>query len=297
MRQKLVITRGLPAAGKSSWAIAQSRKPGIVRINRDALRAMYFQETHKLSSQQEATISAAEEALVAAAITAGNSVIVDAMHLRPKYVRRWMDFAERYGIEFVVEEFAVTTEEAIAADQTRPEPVGEYVIRQLAKKYYPNDTFLPLPKRLQATKTERYASQPHLPLAVLCDIDGTVALMGQRSPFAWDRVGQDALNEPVAKALHALAAQCDYVIYLSGRDGSCKQQTKQWLETNGLPAGELYMRNAGDYRKDAVVKKELFDRNIRGRYDVWLVLDDRNQVVRMWRELGLTCLQVADGNF
>lgn len=296
MRQQLVITRGLPAAGKSAWAIAQSRKPNVQRINRDGLRAMYFPHTRQLSPQQERVITRAEEALAVAAIAAGDSVIIDAMHLRPKYVRRWIDFAERHGIEYVIEEFGVTTEQAIAADRERDAPVGERVIRQLAAKYYPDDTFLPIPTTPEKI-AERYVPDESLPRAVLCDIDGTVALMGERSPFAWKRVEEDALNEPVAAALHALAQRCDEIVYLSGRDGSCEAHTRRWLAAKGLPEGELYMRKAGDYRKDAIVKRELFDQHIRGRFHVWLVLDDRNQVVRMWRDLGLTCLQVADGNF
>lgn len=57
------------------------------------------------------------------------------------------------------------------------------------------------------------------------------------------------------------------------------------------------MRPAGDHRRDAIVKRELFDLHIRHQYRVTHVLDDRTQVVQMWRALGLTCLQVADGDF
>ena len=59
----------------------------------------------------------------------------------------------------------------------------------------------------------------------------------------------------------------------------------------------LFMRASGDTRKDEIVKLELFDAHVRGKYDVRLVLDDRDRVVRMWRSIGLTCLQVADGEF
>lgn len=57
------------------------------------------------------------------------------------------------------------------------------------------------------------------------------------------------------------------------------------------------MRKSGDMRKDSIVKREMFDEHIRGRYNVNFVLDDRNQVVELWRSMGLTCLQVADGDF
>jgi len=53
----------------------------------------------------------------------------------------------------------------------------------------------------------------------------------------------------------------------------------------------------GDGRKDAVVKREIFDREIRDNWRIVGVFDDRQQVVRMWRALGLTVFQVAEGDF
>jgi hypothetical protein len=57
------------------------------------------------------------------------------------------------------------------------------------------------------------------------------------------------------------------------------------------------MRKQGDFRRDSIVKKEIYDNDIKGKFDVEFVLDDRQQVVDMWREIGLKCLQVAPGNF
>lgn len=60
---------------------------------------------------------------------------------------------------------------------------------------------------------------------------------------------------------------------------------------------ELHMREEGDMRQDSVVKEEIYRKEIEPRFNVHLVLDDRNQVVDMWRKLGLPCWQVAEGNF
>ena len=57
------------------------------------------------------------------------------------------------------------------------------------------------------------------------------------------------------------------------------------------------MRKEGDHRRDSIVKKEIYDTLIKDEFDVEFVLDDRQQVVDMWREIGLKCLQVAEGNF
>jgi len=65
----------------------------------------------------------------------------------------------------------------------------------------------------------------------------------------------------------------------------------------GVPYDALYMRAHKDGRRDSVVKVELFDAHVRDAYDVTCVLDDRDQVVEAWRALGLTVLQVAEGDF
>jgi hypothetical protein len=64
-----------------------------------------------------------------------------------------------------------------------------------------------------------------------------------------------------------------------------------------VPYDALFMRPAGDSRKDSIVKRELFDRHVAGRWAVRGVIDDRRQVVEMWRAMGLMCAQVAPGDF
>ncbi len=87
-------------------------------------------------------------------------------------------------------------------------------------------------------------------------------------------------------------------MFCSGRTEACRDNTETWLMNNVTTHyAALHMRATGDMRKDAVVKQELFNTHIRDHYDVRYVIDDRNQVVAMWRELGLTVLQVADGDF
>ena len=120
--------------------------------------------------------------------------------------------------------------------------------------------------------------------AVVVDVDGTIALMeGKRTPFEWEKVGLDSPNTPI--------------IIVSGRDGCCRKETEKWLVDNEVPVDQFFMRPAGDVRRDSVIKEEIFHRFIEPMYEVELVLDDRNQTVAKWRELGLTCLQVADGDF
>jgi hypothetical protein len=139
-----------------------------------------------------------------------------------------------------------------------------------------------------------------LPRAVLVDIDGTLALRtGTRSPFDWGRVGEDEPHPAVVELVQTLAAAGRHrIILLSGRDEVCRWQTEMWLDAQRVPYDELHMRARNDNRKDFVVKAELYRAHVAGRYTVAFVVDDRDQVVRMWRhDLGLTCLQVAEGDF
>ena len=135
----------------------------------------------------------------------------------------------------------------------------------------------------------------------IVDIDGTLALRGDRSPYDWARVGEDQPNTPVVTVVRALIRDGNEIRYMSGRMEQCRRATVMWLRRHVNPAtgpGHLWMRADNDMRPDDVVKRELYEQHVRGILEVEGVLDDRERVVRMWRdELGLTVLQCADGNF
>lgn len=136
--------------------------------------------------------------------------------------------------------------------------------------------------------------------AIICDIDGTLAFLGNRDRYN-PTTGEDALNYPIANILKVYNNQTVLpvsLILVTGREEKYRQHTKNWLHKHGITHYKaLYMRKNGDYRKDYVVKKEVYKKYIEPTYEVLFVLDDRDQVVKMWRSLGLTCLQVAYGDF
>jgi hypothetical protein len=141
-----------------------------------------------------------------------------------------------------------------------------------------------------------------LPIAVIVDIDGTLAIRGDgpgiRRFYDWHRVGEDQPNPAIIELVRTLyRAGKHHIILVSGRDEVCRPQTVAWLEQSLGTYDDLFMRPHGDNRKDSIVKRELYEQHVAGRYDVRLVIDDRNQVVEMWRSIGLTVLQCADGDF
>ena len=143
----------------------------------------------------------------------------------------------------------------------------------------------------------------------LVDVDGTVALReeGGRGPYDWDRVGEDLPHEPVVHLVQSLILAHDRIIFMSGRNEVCRHATWHWLQAHVIcsqvwenAALELVMRPDTDewrFASDDELKRWLYETVIEPVYDVIGVLDDRDRVVKMWRSLGLTCLQVAEGDF
>ncbi|WIB25859.1 AAA family ATPase [Curtobacterium sp. MCSS17_015] len=131
--KQLIITRGIPASGKSTWAkewVAED-PDHRVRVNRDELRHMLFNKWHGVN---EDVVTSVERAAVIAAIRSGQSVVVDATHLHPRSLRPWLDMADRFSALFVVRDFDVPDEEAIERDANRAKPVGGDVIRIMREK-------------------------------------------------------------------------------------------------------------------------------------------------------------------
>lgn len=142
---------------------------------------------------------------------------------------------------------------------------------------------------------------------VVCDIDGTIANVDHRRQFvasrpknwaAWNAgMSRDTVHEDIVDLLVLFADANFTVILCSGRGEESRVVTEQWLEDNYIPYQQLYMRSAGDNRKDSIVKVELLQQ-IREQWgDPFIWLDDRQQVVDAIRAEGVRVLQVAPGDF
>ena len=138
--------------------------------------------------------------------------------------------------------------------------------------------------------------KPTLPKAVICDIDGTLAHMVNRSPYDPSKYMDDKKDDFIHWAFARLSENATRII-VSGRMEEYRADTEKWLSNHGITYDHLYMRPTGDKRQDAVIKQEIYDTHIKDNYDVRCVLDDRNRVVKMWRDNGLKVLQVAEGDF
>lgn len=300
----LTITRGLPGSGKTTWARAEVyRDPeNVARVNRDDIRMMLYGKT-VLPPELEPMVTKTQHHAAGALLKAGKSVIVDDTNLHlSRTVRPWQRVAYEVGAAFHHVDFDVTQQVCLDRLHKRarerggayvPDDVVTRMHNRYLKKGFPKITPLQVP-----------ACEPYVPdpqrlrkRAYIFDMDGTLTMGPHgRSPYEWHKVGQDQPNPAVIATLQQLQPR-SAILIVSGRDGSCRSETLRWLQMHSVYCDALFMREAGDMRRDDIVKAEIFDREIRPFYNVLGVFDDRNQVVRFWRSIGLTTFQVAEGAF
>jgi predicted kinase len=276
------FTIGLPASGKSTWAknkVEQSPNT-IKRVNKDELRAML--DNSYFSKGNEKFVLNIQDMIIKEALENGKHVIVDNTHLAPKHEARIRELIKGLAVLEIVDFRHVSLETCIDRDLKRFNSVGEKVIRDMYNQF------------IAPPRAPKPAYNHDLPDVVLCDLDGTIALIGDRSPYDAAKCELDLVNEPVRSILQNSGKA---IVFVSGREDKFKPQTLAWLAKHNISFDGLYMRQSGDSRKDNIVKKEIYDEFILDKYNVAFVLDDRDQVVKVWRDLGLTCLQVDYGNF
>jgi hypothetical protein len=239
--------------------------------------------------KNERQVVKARDALVEMFLLQGVSVIVADTNLNPYHEERLERLAESRGARFFVKDFTdVALNTCVRRDLKREKSVGEKVIKDMYEKY------------LAPKPADPPALLPDRPHAVLVDLDGTLAKMADRSPFDWDRVDEDTAHQDVIDLVNTLRDAGAEIIFVSGRDARAYKRTRAWLVQHvgeWTSLSPLLMRAEYDMRKDSIVKEEIYRQEILGRYNVWMVLDDRDQVVEMWRLLGLRTLQVAPGAF
>jgi predicted kinase len=277
MTLKLILTKGLPASGKSTWAREYIEKyPTTANLCKDDLR---FQLA--ASKKREGQVMKVRDLLTRHYLENDYSVIWSDTNLNPIHEAKAIAIAQEYNAQFKIQDFTdVDRFECIRRDLLRLNSVGERVINQMYYQYLNQSN--PAPE-----------INPSLPNCYLVDVDGTLAINTTRPFFAWHRVGEDSLNEQVATLVKQLAT-ANKIIIMSGRSEVCRPETLDWLDRYGIPHDDLIMRPADEQCSDDILKSELYSQHIRDRFNVMGVIDDRPKVCRMWRQLGLSVFQVGN---
>ena len=134
----------------------------------------------------------------------------------------------------------------------------------------------------------------NLPQTIICDLDGTIALFGDRDPHDASTCAQDGVQASVVEILRRFNDLDGGITIVTTRDEAFRAPTIEWLEKNNIPFSRMYMRSTGDRRPDHIVKKDIYLNHILGKLNVLFVLDDRFNVCRMWYGMGLTLLRAGD---
>lgn len=295
----ILITKGLPASGKSTFAkewVAEDPKKRV-QIEKDIIRKdsrLFKNGEYDYRRGDEVIVVRERDRLINQALTKNKSVIVSDTNLSQKHINQISAIAREYGAKVKIKSFLdVPLAELIRRDSSRTDSVGEQVIRRMF-----HESVKTMPTFLKYN--------PSLPFCVVSDLDGTLTLGPKnRSPYEWKKVGQDDINIGVAHMLDGVKIinQCKIFVF-SGRDEVCRPETEEWLERHDIEYDLLAMRRSdhvdekGNQVKDTEVKAEMIEKYIRGKYNVLLWFDDRPVVADMLRDVyGIQVAQVGDVNF
>lgn len=304
--QKIILCRGVPSSGKSTWTkqfILENKD--YKRVNKDEIRLMLSNKSFLPAQEdlvQDIFISTCKHILLS-----GHSLVVDNTNLKQKYIDEIHNLVKEviyesgYQLKILLEEkwFPVHVDDAIRRDAARggKYSVGEKVIRRMYENYVscggPEAT-----ERDVVVKPPEYNIQ--LPDCIICDLDGTLADSSWRSPYDASQCDKDPLIIPVADVIKGYMyneSKQVHIIFMSGREDKYREPTDRFLQTYSLNEyHSLLMRKSGDMRRDSIVKRELYEEHIKGKYNVLFVIDDRPQVIReAWQKLGLFVFNVGDG--
>lgn len=310
---KIIVTRGLPGSGKSTWAeriVREEDWPHVI-VERDQLRQVLFNSWWTGKQEDEEKVTRYQEKLVRLHLSEGTSVIISDTHLPDRSVKKWLKIGAEFNVPVEVKDFRhIPLQVVLDNNAARNHWGGKYVDPAVIKDKY--NRFIKgrdLTKEVTYTPSTKAKIEPYvqpsdaIETAVIFDIDGTLAVMGDRTPYDGAKVHLDTLHIDVGQALDVYRAYGYTIIIVSGRDEVYRTVTEKWLADVGVKYDQLYMRptEPGNKREDSIIKYELFNKYIRpqGLY-IDAVFDDRHRVLRMWRELGLTTFHVNgpdSGNF
>lgn len=311
----------------------------LSRVSRDGYRRMMAGPGKGvLSSKEEQSITELQEDAILYLLTTHKTVIIDDTNLRISSIDRFLDkFKDHYEWAHVLvfdpkdADTNNESEERVREGRVVPSDVIkkqkqrlQSLIGELGKDprftftstvgrsntddkylsgYYSYDNSEQASKTLAQIYNDRFKAvevmTAALPPLILSDLDGTIAWMGDRSPYRSEDCEIDDINPFLFLILACMyrsfgELNVNTLIFVSGRTPQEGQEeggmaaTHRWLKDQGFSEYELYMRKDGDSRPDHVIKKEILDK-IRADHPgrSLISFDDRHEVVDMWRENGV----------
>lgn len=287
---KAIITVGISASGKTTWVndVMKAEK-GWRDINRDWIRFNVVcpfsnWSNYKFNKKNENEVTRIQGLMIMESWAAGENIIISDTNLNAKTRQSIIKDLEELGYDVEIKSFPITRETALKRDNLRANGVGADVIYRQWQNW---NTF---------NGRRTYTPDENLPKAIIVDVDGTIAQMNGRGPFEWHRVGEDKPRWLIIDMVVSYYERQGYeILIVSGRSDECKDETRDWLIQHGVRYTELHMRKAGDFRRDSVIKEEIFWTHIAERYNIVAAIDDRPMMIRTWHELKIpNVIAVAD---
>lgn len=289
--QTLLVLCGPPSSGKSTFRIEFLKdNPNYIAVSRDDLRYMMRNEGW-LPGVLEGIITDVVDGLILEALKAGKSVIADATHCNLKSIRHYDKFQKQFpGLRIRYKVFDVPFDELVERDSKRERKVGLDVLNKMYagfQELMQNEAFK---RQLVEQNREPVIQDKTLPMAVICDLDGTLALFeGKRSPFDASRCDEtDDLNIPVAMAVTGFAMQGVKILFVSGREDKDEAPTRRFLETYMSHVDwDLHMRSSEREAgvNDCIVKERIVREKILPFYHTIAIFDDRLRVLNLFYSL------------
>lgn len=287
--KQAIVTIGPPGCGKSTYA-QRFIKNGWTEINRDNVRFKNKERDYYNYRGNEHKVTLTWNKELEDAIEIGNNIIISDTNLNLERLGNLKEKLSQAGYVVTEKHFQVDFEELLRRNNQRLGGVSYENLLNFYKRQQNqyNELFVP------------YEVDESLPWIYIFDIDGTLAERGDRSPFDMSKVDLDTPIRHVVEIFHQLWFSGKQIFFFSGRSEDGREKTIQWmnkkLEVDEKLAREcLFMRQLGDNRKDYIVKAEMFNENVRGKFNVACVFDDRKQVIEQcWNILGVPVVNVGN---
>jgi len=302
--KKILLLCGIPGSGKTTWKLKfLHENEGWVSVCRDDFK-YGLRNVGWLDAKGESFVTELVEQTIIRAIKNKYNVIVDQTNVNLERLNILVSFCEKLAdVEFKL--FPISFESALERDSNRERKVGKEVMEKMYKNYLnlfnSNFDFSERKKKPYIAENIEYNTNPFSSLSVktvLFDIDGTIShAQGKRDPYDWSKVDLDVVDEKMRETILAYHYLEFIIIIVTGRDSSAREKTEKWLFNNKIPFDHLFMKAENDYRKSPITKKEIYENNIKNKFNVLCVYEDRYKDTEMWRELGLKCYQVDNGMF
>ena len=289
--KELIMLIGPAGCGKSTYA--NSLKLTHFRINQDELGRDGHREHFKMS------------------LLLGNNIVLDRMNFNKQQRRDYILAAKEAGYHITARTFFFSHDtclQRMLKRENHPTVKDETSARGALHTFYSKFEYATLEEGFDELK--EFREHPTLDKAcVIVDIDGTVADLSHREHYVrgdkkdWRTFLSKCDQDEPKRDIYLIAESfCDvtgsHLVFCSGRGQEYQDKTKMWLSRYDMDYDNIFMRQERDYRQDYIIKEHILDFEILTRYSqVLAVFDDRSTVVDMWRKRGLTCLQVAPGDF